>query len=89
MENEIRKTVLAEIRQLQEELDRRKAVWEQMKKDHELKWARRRREASPYADTEEELEWEQRADIHEYRRCCIEPLEQQLKDKRESLKLFS
>ena len=90
MEEMIQAQLRKEIDELETELTRRIAMWQQMQAEHDRHWAERRAERGPYTDVgaEEELAWEQQAPIREYHRCSIEPLEEQLAEKRRSLGLF-
>lgn len=90
MEEMIQERLRKEIDELETELTRRIAMWQRMQAEHAAHWAERRAEQGPCTDpdAESEVEWEQSASIREYHRSCIEPLEEQLAEKRRSLTLF-
>lgn len=90
MEEMIQEQLRKEIDELETELTRRIAIWQRMQAEHDRHWAERRAEQGPYADAgaEEELKWEEGASIREYHRSSIEPLEEELAEKRRSLGLF-
>ena len=90
MEEMILETLRKEIDELETELTRRTALWLRMQAEHEQHRAERRAEQGPCTDlaAEEELAWEQEASLREYHRSYIEPLEEQLAEKRRTLALF-
>lgn len=87
MESEVCEILQREIESLKEELSRRTAMWLQMKQEYET-WRAERREEYGDAVADDELEWEKGSSVREYHQLYIEPLERQLHEKCENLKLF-
>ncbi|MCH5335322.1 MAG: hypothetical protein J1D86_05925 [Alistipes sp.] len=86
MESEIRDILSREINELEELISKRTAEWKHMKEQHELRWKYRRE--NPEHDSDDEIEWEQSSSIATYYSMYIEPLEEQLAEKRRSLGMF-
>ena len=88
MESEVIEMLQREMASLEEELSRRTAMWLQMKSEYEAWCAERRAEYGAAASDDDELAWEKGSSGREYHGLYIEPLEEQLREKRESLKMF-
>ena len=81
---EIREILKREIVELEEQITYRTSIWQRMKDEHEMHWSHRYAEGEP----NDELEWEQSSSIREYYALYIEPLEEQLAEKRRTLAMF-
>ena len=85
--NEVLEMLQREIAGLEEELSRRTAEWLRLKNDYE-KWRDERRGEYGDSSADDELVWERGSSVNEYHALYITPLEEQLREKRENLKLF-
>ena len=85
--NEVSEMLQREIAETEEKLTRRMSEWLRMKNDYEM-WRDQRRGEYGESVADDELEWEKGASVREYYALYIEPLEKQLREKRENMKIF-
>lgn len=87
MENEVYEILKRETAEIEAQLTRNIGSWLVMKEDYE-RWRRERREECGASVVDDDLEWERGSSVREFHQQFIAPLEEQLREKYESLELF-
>ena len=88
MEKEVIEILQREIEEIETQLTQRIAAWQVMKEDYE-RWRTERRAERGESVVDDELEWEKGASVREYHALYIEPLEEQLREKRRNIAMFN
>ena len=91
MEHYIHKSLKTELKELKALLESRKETYRHMTEEHERYFAELRANSSPYADkeAEAEMEWEESLNLHDYYSTYVAPLAAEIKEKEQTLKMFS